>query len=118
MGNPYDNAKAESFIKTLEQEQVHGREWRDLDALRADLTQFFAVTYNQQQLGSPHWDIGAQNGEASTELTGARELTAPSPQTPTPRFTILQATKLSLVSLSHVGVHSILLHPYIEMLDG
>ena len=24
VGNPYDNAKAESFIKTLKQEQVHG----------------------------------------------------------------------------------------------
>ncbi len=33
VGNPYDNAKAESFIKTLKQEQVQGRDWRDLDAL-------------------------------------------------------------------------------------
>ncbi len=33
VGNPYDNAKAESFIKMLKQEQVHCRDWRDLDAL-------------------------------------------------------------------------------------
>lgn len=25
VGNPYDNAKAESFMKTLEQEEVQGR---------------------------------------------------------------------------------------------
>jgi hypothetical protein len=41
MGNPYHNAKAESFIKTLKQEQVHGRDWRDLDAPHPGL-QFFS----------------------------------------------------------------------------
>jgi putative transposase len=94
VGNPYDNAKAESFIKTLKQEQVHGRDWRDLDALRAELTTFFEITYNHQRL---HSALDYQTPaafeqqlrsvakvEASTELTGARELTAPSPQTPLP----------------------------------
>jgi putative transposase len=92
VGNPYDNAKAESFIKTLKQEQVHGRDWRDLDALRAELTTFFEIIYNHQRL---HSALGYQTPaafekqllcacEASTEPTGARELTAPSPQTPLP----------------------------------
>jgi transposase InsO family protein len=94
VGNPYDNAKAESFMKTLKQEQVRGRDWRDLDALRADLAIFLDGTYNHQRL---HSALGyqtpaafegqllcARNLEASTELTGARELTAPSPQTPLP----------------------------------
>jgi putative transposase len=48
VGNPYDNAKAEFFMKTLKQEQVRGQQWRDLDALRADLTTFFEITYNRQ----------------------------------------------------------------------
>jgi putative transposase len=52
VGNPYDNAKAESFIKTLKQEQVRGSNWRDLDALRTDLATFFQVTYNHQRLHS------------------------------------------------------------------
>jgi transposase InsO family protein len=94
VGNPYDNAKAESFMKTLKQEQVRGQQWRDLDALRADLATFFEITYNHQRL---HSALGyqtpaafeqqllcAQKPQASTEPTGARELTAPSPQTPLP----------------------------------
>ena len=89
-----DNAKAESFIKTLKQEQVHGRDWRDLDALRAELTTFFEITYNHQRLHSAlDYQTPAAfeqqlrsvaNVEASTGMTGARELTAPSPQTPLP----------------------------------
>ena len=89
-----DNAKAESFIKTLKQEQVHGRDWRDLDALRAELTTFFEITYNHQRLHSAlDYQTPAAfeqqlrsmaNVEASIKMTGARELTAPSPQTPLP----------------------------------
>lgn len=52
VGNPYDNAKAESFMKTLKQEQVLGNRWRDLDAMRADLATFLQITYNHQRLHS------------------------------------------------------------------
>jgi putative transposase len=51
-GNPYDNARAESFMKTLKQEQVHDRRWRNLDALASGLTQFFEQTYNHERLHS------------------------------------------------------------------
>jgi hypothetical protein len=87
VGNPYDNAKAESFSKTLKQEQVYGRDWRDLDALRAELTTFFEITYNHQRLHSAlNYQTPAAfeqqlrsgaNGETSTEMTGAR---APPPR--------------------------------------
>lgn len=80
--------------KTLKQEQVHGRDWRDLDALRAELTTFFDITYNHQRLHSAlnyqtpaAFEQQLRSGakaETSTEMTGARELTAPSPQTPLP----------------------------------
>jgi len=73
---------------------VHCRDWRDLDALRAELTTFFEITYNHQRLHSAlnyqtpaafEQQLGSvANGMASTEMTGARELTAPSPQTPLP----------------------------------
>jgi transposase InsO family protein len=52
VGNPYDNAKAESFMKTLKVEQVRGNSWRDLDALRADLSRFLQITYNHERLHS------------------------------------------------------------------
>jgi transposase InsO family protein len=93
VGNPYDNAKAESFMKTLKQEQVRGSNWRDLDALRTDLATFFQVTYNHQRLHSAlsyltpaafERQLRAHSPEDSTQLTGARELTAPPPQTPLP----------------------------------
>jgi Integrase core domain len=81
-------------IKTLKQEQIHGRDWRDLDALRAELTTFFEITYNHQRLHSAlNYQTPAAfeqqlrsvvNVEASTKMAGARELTAPSPQTPLP----------------------------------
>ena len=95
VGNPYDNAKAESLMKTLKQEQVCGKGWRDLDAMRADLATFFEITYNHQRL---HSALGYQTPagfeqqlctsppQASAELSGARELTAPSRHTPLPGF--------------------------------
>jgi putative transposase len=52
VGNPYDNAKAESFMKTVKEEQVRGQQWRDLNALRADLAWFLQITYNHQRLHS------------------------------------------------------------------
>jgi transposase InsO family protein len=36
-GNPYDNAKAESFIKTLKSEEVYRQEYRDLAEARASI---------------------------------------------------------------------------------
>jgi len=93
MGNPYDNAKAESFMKTLKQEQVRGNGWRELDAMRADLATFFEITYNHQRLHSAlgyqtpaafEQQLCASIPRASTERSGARELTAPSPHTPLP----------------------------------
>ena len=40
IGNPYDNAKAESFMKTLKQEEVDGRNYRDLSQARAAIGAF------------------------------------------------------------------------------
>ena len=34
VGNPYDNARCESFLKTLKQEEIYCHEYRDLDDLR------------------------------------------------------------------------------------
>ena len=52
VGNPYDNAKAESFMKTLKQEEVDGRNYRDLNQARAAIGAFIEDVYNRQRLHS------------------------------------------------------------------
>jgi putative transposase len=52
VGNPYDNAKAESFIKTLKQEEVDGRDYRDLEQARQSIGAFIEDVYNRQRLHS------------------------------------------------------------------
>jgi putative transposase len=52
VGNPYDNAKAESFMKTLKQEEVDGRRYRDAHQARNDIGAFIEEVYNRQRLHS------------------------------------------------------------------
>jgi hypothetical protein len=52
VGNPYDNAKAESFMKTLKQEEVGGRDYRDLNQARDAIGTFIEDVYNRQRLHS------------------------------------------------------------------
>jgi putative transposase len=51
-GNPYDNAKAESFMKTLKYEEVYRTEYRDFDEARRRIGQFIESVYNQKRLHS------------------------------------------------------------------
>jgi transposase InsO family protein len=51
-GNPYDNAKAESFMKTLKHEEVDGRVYRDILAARASITVFIEQIYNSERMHS------------------------------------------------------------------
>jgi len=49
-GNPYDNAWAESFMKTLKTEEVDGRRYRDLEDATLSICVFIEEVYNQQRL--------------------------------------------------------------------
>jgi transposase InsO family protein len=51
-GNPYDNAKAESFMKTLKIEEVDGRAYRDADHARSAIAAFIEDVYNRNRLHS------------------------------------------------------------------
>ena len=51
-GNPYDNAKAESFMKTLKSEEVHRNEYRDFNEAHASIGEFLERVYNQKRLHS------------------------------------------------------------------
>ena len=52
IGNPYDNAKAESFMKTLKHEEVDGRTYRDAHHARGAIGAFIEEVYNRQRLHS------------------------------------------------------------------
>jgi transposase InsO family protein len=52
VGNPYDNAKAEAFFKTLKREEVRLNEYRDLAEARASLGRFIEEVYNEKRLHS------------------------------------------------------------------
>ena len=50
--NPYDNAEAESFIKTLKYEEVYRTEYRDLGDAYASIGEFIERVYNEKRLHS------------------------------------------------------------------
>jgi transposase InsO family protein len=51
-GCPYDNAMAESFMKTLKVEEVDGRAYRDLQDAKTCIGAFIETVYNRQRLHS------------------------------------------------------------------
>lgn len=51
-GNPYDNAKAESFMKTLKSEEVYLQQYRDQAGARASIHRFIEEVYNGKRLHS------------------------------------------------------------------
>lgn len=51
-GNPWDNAWAESFMKTLKAEEVDGQAYRNLAQAKSSIGTFMEDSYNQQRLHS------------------------------------------------------------------
>jgi len=51
-GNPWDNAWAESFMKTLKVEEVDGRRYRNFDHARSLIGSFIEELYNGERLHS------------------------------------------------------------------
>jgi len=60
-GNPYDNAKAESFMKTLKSEEVYLRHYQNQEDARASIQQFIEEVYNRKRL---HSSLGYLSPEA------------------------------------------------------
>jgi putative transposase len=53
VGNPYENAKAESFFRTLKmEEEVYLKDYKDFEEAEANIGQFIEEVYNQKRLHS------------------------------------------------------------------
>jgi putative transposase len=51
-GNPYDNARAERFMRTLKEEEAHQIEYQTLEEAQQRIGEFLEKVYNQQRLHS------------------------------------------------------------------
>jgi transposase InsO family protein len=51
-GNPYDNARAESFFKTLKREEVYLQQYQTFAEAEANLSRFIEDVYNRKRLHS------------------------------------------------------------------
>jgi putative transposase len=52
VGNPYENAKAESFFRTLKMEEVYLKDYRTFEEAQENIGEFVEEVYNQKRLHS------------------------------------------------------------------
>jgi len=86
-GNPYDNAKCESFIKTLKQEEIYTRQYRDRADLEVHIGEFIERYYNRRRL---HSAFDYRSPEAFERSLLGQPASAPGP---------------SVSSFRHEGIH-------------
>ena len=71
---PYDNAMAESFMKTLKTEEVEGRPYRDVAHARDNIEAFIQQVYNRTRL---HSALAYQSPEEFETKTRSNPLATP-----------------------------------------
>jgi transposase InsO family protein len=63
-GCPWDNAMAESFMRTLKREEVNGQSYRDRAEVEASIGMFIETVYNRQRLHSALAYLSPEDFEA------------------------------------------------------
>jgi transposase InsO family protein len=76
-GNPYDNAKAESFMKTLKAEEVYLQHYRDQEDARKCIRRFIEEVYNRKRLHSSLGYLSPDDFEKRRPKLGAEGEAAP-----------------------------------------
>ena len=71
LGNPYDNATCESFLKTLKREEIYASIYRDFDDLQKRMEEFIEQNCNQYRL---HSALGYRSPETSVRRAVANLL--------------------------------------------
>jgi hypothetical protein len=70
-GNPYDNACAERFMRTLKQEETYRTDYRDLKNARSRIGDFLEKDYNRQRLYSALRYLTPEEFEHASEARGS-----------------------------------------------
>jgi transposase InsO family protein len=72
VGNPYDNAKAESFFKTLKQEEVYLKDYHSFADAEQNVTMFIEKVSHEKRLHSSLGYVPPAEFEAAyIPLTGS-----------------------------------------------
>jgi len=71
-GNPYDNAFAESFMKTLKAEEVYLKEYKTFEEAYNNIKEFIEIVYNKKRLHSSIGYMPPEEFEAGVLNTNIR----------------------------------------------
>jgi putative transposase len=70
-GNPYDNARAERFMRTLKEEEVHDTTYRNLEDARERIGRFIEEVYNRKRLHSALRYLTPEEFEQNSQACGS-----------------------------------------------
>ena len=92
--NPFDNARCESFLKTLKREEIHANQYHDLEHLRLNIEEFIERYYNQQRL---HSALGYCSPQEFEEQTKQSDSTAAFPGATLEFFSYVQQSSTGIL---------------------